>query len=45
MIHDWLVQRLGNRFGGIATALVYALMMVAVIHFSDRPAAALAYLH
>lgn len=45
MIHDWLARRLGRRAGGVVAALVYALMLLAVLQFSDRPAAALAYLH
>lgn len=45
MIHDWLRRRLGARRGGWACVLVYALMLLAILHFWDRPAAALAYLH
>lgn len=45
MIHDWLVRLAGPRLGGGLAALCYAAMLLAVLHFWDRPPAALAYLH
>ncbi len=45
MIHDTLTRRLGPRWGGLATAVCYAVMLWGVFHFWGRALVTMAYLH